>query len=205
MIEIILLIVGIVHAVRRPRLRKLSAGDFPGVDVAKFFEWQQAELLASDIYLCATWVRSVYQDRPILHPIANSANGRRELIGILRLVSRMVRRPDRCSYSRQQGQAAADRAHRVAGRGSRSRRIAQVARAAKPLLCRRQVNPLEYQRQLRRTQLQAEPHLPGDVRRPLKITRPTASPNATNAATMNATITINMNATTIPGTLPAPA
>ena len=55
MIEIILLIVGIVHTVRRPRLQKLTPGDFPGVDVAKFFEWQQAELLASDIYLCATW------------------------------------------------------------------------------------------------------------------------------------------------------
>jgi hypothetical protein len=48
MIEIILLIVGIVYAVRYPRLRKLTPQDFPGVDATEFFEWQQAERMAID-------------------------------------------------------------------------------------------------------------------------------------------------------------
>lgn len=55
MLEIILLIVGIVKAVRRPRLRRLTAEDFPSVDPVKFREWQQAQLNATDIFLWATW------------------------------------------------------------------------------------------------------------------------------------------------------
>ncbi|MGA2139564.1 MAG: hypothetical protein ABSH14_11935 [Verrucomicrobiia bacterium] len=55
MIEIILLIVGIVYALRRPKLRKLTTQDFPGVDTARFSEWQQAELKGIDIFLWATW------------------------------------------------------------------------------------------------------------------------------------------------------
>jgi hypothetical protein len=55
MIELILLIVGIVYAVRRPKLRKLTTQDFPGVDTGKFLEWQQAELKGIDIFLWATW------------------------------------------------------------------------------------------------------------------------------------------------------
>lgn len=55
MIEIILLIVGIAYAVRRPKLRKLTTQDFPDVDAAKFAEWQRAELKALDIFLWATW------------------------------------------------------------------------------------------------------------------------------------------------------
>ena len=55
MLEIILLIVGIIKLVRRPRLKKLSASDYPTVNPEKFLEWKKAELLATDIFLWATW------------------------------------------------------------------------------------------------------------------------------------------------------
>ncbi len=55
MIEIILLIVGIIYAVRRPKLRRLKPQDFPGVDSAKFLTWQRAEITAIDVFLWATW------------------------------------------------------------------------------------------------------------------------------------------------------
>ncbi len=57
MIEIILLVIGIIKAVRRPRLRRLRASEFPGVDPEKFEEWQNpnAQLQATDIFLWATW------------------------------------------------------------------------------------------------------------------------------------------------------
>jgi hypothetical protein len=55
MIEIILLISGIIYAVRRPGLKRLASSDFPGVDPAKFAAWQAAELKGIDIFLWATW------------------------------------------------------------------------------------------------------------------------------------------------------
>ena len=55
MVEIVLLIIGIVWAVRRPKLRRLTSQDYPGVDPAKFAQWQCAELKATDIFLWATW------------------------------------------------------------------------------------------------------------------------------------------------------
>ena len=55
MIEIILLIVGAVYAIRYPKLQKLTTEVLPGVDAAKVFEWRSAELLANDWYLCVTW------------------------------------------------------------------------------------------------------------------------------------------------------
>ena len=55
MIETLLIIVGFVYAVRCRKLGRLTSQDFPGVDAAKFFEWQEAVLLVNDIYLCATW------------------------------------------------------------------------------------------------------------------------------------------------------
>jgi hypothetical protein len=55
MFEIILLIVGISYAVRRPKLRRLTAQDFPGIDAVTFSEWQQAELQGINIFLWATW------------------------------------------------------------------------------------------------------------------------------------------------------
>ena len=55
MLEIILLIVGIMKAVRSFGLRKLTAHDFPDVDPGKFAEWHQAQLRETNIFLWATW------------------------------------------------------------------------------------------------------------------------------------------------------
>jgi len=55
MIEIILLIVGIVYAVRRPKLKRLTAADYPDVEEAQFLEWKAVELRAISIFLWATW------------------------------------------------------------------------------------------------------------------------------------------------------
>ena len=55
MIELILIVAGFVFAVRCRTLGRLTTEDFPGVDAAKFFQWQGAEVLANDMYLCATW------------------------------------------------------------------------------------------------------------------------------------------------------
>ncbi|MDD2737075.1 MAG: hypothetical protein PHF56_24335 [Desulfuromonadaceae bacterium] len=55
MIEIVLLIIGIVYAVRRPKLRRLTSGDYVDIDPARFSEWHNAQLRATDIFLWATW------------------------------------------------------------------------------------------------------------------------------------------------------
>ena len=55
MLEIILLIIGIVKAVQRPKLSRLTVQDFPNVDPEKFSVWHQAQLRATDIFLWATW------------------------------------------------------------------------------------------------------------------------------------------------------
>lgn len=55
MLEIILLIVGIFKAVRRPKLSRLTVQEFPDVDPSKFTEWHQSQLKATDIFLWATW------------------------------------------------------------------------------------------------------------------------------------------------------
>ena len=49
MIVILALIVGIICAVRRPKFSRLTSQDFPGVEAAKFSEWQSAELRSIDI------------------------------------------------------------------------------------------------------------------------------------------------------------
>lgn len=55
MLEVVLLIVGIIKLVRRPRLKRLSEKDYPGIQPEKFREWKEAELKATDIFLWATW------------------------------------------------------------------------------------------------------------------------------------------------------
>jgi hypothetical protein len=55
MIEIILLIFGLIYAVRRPKVRQLGPAAFPTVPEPIFREWQQAELRAIDTFLWATW------------------------------------------------------------------------------------------------------------------------------------------------------
>lgn len=55
MLEIILLVIGIVKALRRRALCKLTVGSFPGVDPSAFTQWQRAQLRATDAFLWATW------------------------------------------------------------------------------------------------------------------------------------------------------
>jgi hypothetical protein len=55
MLEIILLIVGIGYAIRRPSLKRLTAGNYPGVDEAQFAAWHRQQLRAVNIFLGATW------------------------------------------------------------------------------------------------------------------------------------------------------
>lgn len=55
MLEVILLIVGIVKLVRRPKLKRMTSADYPNVTPDKFREWKAAELKATDIFLWATW------------------------------------------------------------------------------------------------------------------------------------------------------
>lgn len=55
MLEIILLVVGIIYALRRPKLKRLTVSDYPGVDEAKFVEWHRQQLRAVNIFLGATW------------------------------------------------------------------------------------------------------------------------------------------------------
>ncbi|MBN1474493.1 MAG: hypothetical protein JW914_07760 [Syntrophaceae bacterium] len=53
--QIILLIVGIVYALKKPKLKALTSSQFPGVPAEKFAEWQALELKSINIFLWATW------------------------------------------------------------------------------------------------------------------------------------------------------
>lgn len=55
MLEVILLIVGIAYAIRRPMLKNQTAQWYPGVDPEKFAAWHKVELKATDFFLWATW------------------------------------------------------------------------------------------------------------------------------------------------------
>ncbi len=55
MLQIILMIIGIVIAVRRPRLKRLTPQDYPGLDPEKFTEWHNAQLSATNTFLWASW------------------------------------------------------------------------------------------------------------------------------------------------------
>lgn len=55
MIQIILLIAGIVYAFRKPKLKALTAAQFPGVSQEVFAEWQALELKSINRFLWATW------------------------------------------------------------------------------------------------------------------------------------------------------
>jgi len=54
-IQIILLIVGVIYALRLPKLKALGAAQFPGVAEDAFAEWKEAELKGINIFLWATW------------------------------------------------------------------------------------------------------------------------------------------------------
>jgi hypothetical protein len=60
MIQINLLIVGIVYAIRRPNLKALKASRFPDVPQEVFAKWQTLELKSIDIFL---WARHQHPGR----------------------------------------------------------------------------------------------------------------------------------------------
>ena len=55
MVQIILLIVGVVYAFRRPKISKLKPEQFPNVPHEVFDQWKRLELRSIDIFLWATW------------------------------------------------------------------------------------------------------------------------------------------------------
>jgi hypothetical protein len=55
MVQFILLIVGIVYANRRPKLKHLCASTFPDVPGDDFTLWKKLEMASIDIFLWTTW------------------------------------------------------------------------------------------------------------------------------------------------------
>ena len=55
MIQIIVLIVGIVYAFRRAKIKRLEAAIFPDVPMEKFNEWKMLEMKSIDRFLWASW------------------------------------------------------------------------------------------------------------------------------------------------------
>ena len=55
MFQLIILIVAIIWALRKPRLRKLTPSQFPGVPEYVFYEWKALELESINAFLWATW------------------------------------------------------------------------------------------------------------------------------------------------------
>ena len=71
MIQLILLIVGIGYAVRWPKLKALTAEQFPSVPPEAFAEWQALELKSMSLFLWATWGLLLI-GTPILYVFAQS-------------------------------------------------------------------------------------------------------------------------------------
>jgi uncharacterized membrane protein YfcA len=59
MLQIILIIMGIVYCVRRPRVARLTAADIPGVSPDLIESWKRLELKSIDWFLVASWGVSV--------------------------------------------------------------------------------------------------------------------------------------------------
>src|SRR5699024_4286654 len=55
MLQIIFLLLGIVYAVRRTKLKRLRPEQFPSVPPDELQEWRSLELLDVGFFLCATW------------------------------------------------------------------------------------------------------------------------------------------------------
>jgi hypothetical protein len=55
MVQIILLILGVVYVIRRPKLSRLAPADFPTVPADQFAAWKRLELASIDIFLWSTW------------------------------------------------------------------------------------------------------------------------------------------------------
>ena len=55
MIQLILAIAGIFYALRRSKLKALTAERFPNVPTEKVLEWQTLELKSANMFLWAAW------------------------------------------------------------------------------------------------------------------------------------------------------
>ncbi len=55
MLQIILLIFGIVYALRKPKLKRLNPSDFPQVPESVFHEWKALETSSINWFLWASW------------------------------------------------------------------------------------------------------------------------------------------------------
>ncbi|HZT41862.1 MAG TPA: hypothetical protein VFA07_06715 [Chthonomonadaceae bacterium] len=55
MLQLILLIVGVIWALRKPKLTKLTPDQFPGVPEPVFYEWKALELESINMFLWASW------------------------------------------------------------------------------------------------------------------------------------------------------
>src|SRR5690349_17261132 len=59
MIGLILLGLGGIYAVNRPKISRLTVGDVPGVPGHVFDEWKRYELRSIDLFLLITWGRTI--------------------------------------------------------------------------------------------------------------------------------------------------
>lgn len=59
MLQIILIIIGIVYFIRRPKVARLTAEDMPGVQPETLERWKSLELKSIDWFLYASWGVSI--------------------------------------------------------------------------------------------------------------------------------------------------
>ena len=55
MLQLILMVAGIVWALRKPGLRKLTPAQYPAVPEPVFHEWKTLEMQSINMFLWATW------------------------------------------------------------------------------------------------------------------------------------------------------
>jgi hypothetical protein len=55
MLGLILLVMGIIYFMRRPKIARLSPEEYPQVPRDVFEEWQRNELRSIDTFIAATW------------------------------------------------------------------------------------------------------------------------------------------------------
>lgn len=54
-VQLILMIVGIIYLIRRPKYARLSHEDYPHLPEEVFHRWRRLEVISVDIFLVATW------------------------------------------------------------------------------------------------------------------------------------------------------
>lgn len=59
MLQIVLIIIGILYFIRRPKIARLTAADMPAIPPETIEHWKQMELKSIDWFLWTTWGLSV--------------------------------------------------------------------------------------------------------------------------------------------------